>query len=42
MEATAGQICEIANNVDNLCMTHADAATAFIADNRSAVDEWLK
>jgi glycine betaine/proline transport system substrate-binding protein len=42
MEATAGQIGEMANNVDNLGMTHADAATAFIADNRSAVDEWLK
>ena len=42
MEATAGQIGEMANNVDNLGMTHADAATAFIANNRDAVDEWLK
>ena len=42
MEATAGQIGEMANNVDNLGMTHADAATAFISNNRGAVDEWLK
>jgi glycine betaine/proline transport system substrate-binding protein len=42
MEATAGQIGEMANNVDNLGMTHADAATAFISNNRDAVDEWLK
>ena len=42
MEATAGQIGEMANNVDNLGMTHADAATAFIANNRDAVDAWLK
>jgi len=42
MEATAGQIGEMANNVDNLGMTHADAATAFISNNRGAVEEWLK
>jgi glycine betaine/proline transport system substrate-binding protein len=42
MEATAGQIGEMANNVDNIGMTHAESATAFIANNRAAVDEWLK
>jgi glycine betaine/proline transport system substrate-binding protein len=42
MEATAGQIGEMANNVDNLGMTHAESATAFIANNRDAVDNWLK
>ena len=42
MEATAGQIGEMANNVDNLGMTHAESATAFISNNRDAVDNWLK
>jgi ABC-type proline/glycine betaine transport system substrate-binding protein len=30
----------MANNVDNKGMSHADAATAFIANHRAQIDKW--
>jgi glycine betaine/proline transport system substrate-binding protein len=41
-EATASHIGQMADNKYTLGMTAAEAAAAFIADNRSTVDEWLK
>ena len=40
MSFTAPQIGEMANNVDNLGMSHAEAATAFIANHRAQLDLW--
>jgi glycine betaine/proline transport system substrate-binding protein len=40
MSFNAPQIGEMANNVDNKGMSHADAATAFIANHRAQIDKW--
>jgi len=40
MEFTAPNIGEMANYVDNMGMTHAEAATAFIAEYRDTIDLW--
>jgi len=40
MAFNAPQIGEMANNVDNLGMSHAEAATAFIANHRAQIDLW--
>jgi glycine betaine/proline transport system substrate-binding protein len=41
MGFTSGQIGEMANYVDNGGMTHAEAASAFIANNRDLIDSWM-
>jgi glycine betaine/proline transport system substrate-binding protein len=40
MGFTSGQIGEMANYVDNGGMNHADAASAFIKNNRDLIDLW--
>ena len=42
MEFTAPNIGEMANYVDNEGMTHAEAATAYIANNRDQIDLFMK
>jgi glycine betaine/proline transport system substrate-binding protein len=42
MEFTSGNIGEMANYVDNGGMTHAEAATAYIANNRDQIDLFMK
>jgi len=42
MEFTAPNIGEMANYVDNMNMTHAEAATAYIANNREQIDLFMK
>ena len=42
MSFTAPQIGEMANNVDNLGMNHAEAAAAFIANHRDQIDLWKR
>ena len=42
MEFTAPNIGEMANYVDNEGMTHAEAATAYIANNREQIDLFMK
>ena len=42
MEFTAPNIGEMANYVDNENMTHAEAATAYIANNRDQIDLFMK
>ena len=42
MEFTAPNIGEMANYVDNMNMTHAEAATAYIANNRDQIDLFMK
>ena len=42
MEFTAPNIGEMANYVDNDGMTHAEAATAYIANNRDQIDLFMK
>ena len=42
MEFTAPNIGEMANYVDNEGMTHAEAATAYIANNRDQIDLYMK
>ena len=42
MEFTAPNIGEMANYVDNEGMTHAEAATAYIASNRDQIDLFMK
>ena len=42
MEFTAPNIGEMANYVDNMGMTHAEAATAYIANNRDQIDLFMK
>ena len=42
MEFTAPNIGEMANYVDNVNMTHAEAATAYIANNREQIDLFMK
>ena len=42
MEFTAPNIGEMANYVDNEGMTHAEAATAYIAANRDQIDLFMK
>ena len=42
MELTAPNIGEMANYVDNEGMTHAEAATAYIANNRDQIDLFMK
>ena len=42
MEFTAPNIGEMANYVDNMNMTHAEAATAYIAANRDQIDLFMK
>ena len=42
MEFTAPNIGEMANYVDNEGMTHAEAATAYIANNRDQIDIFMK
>ena len=42
MEFTAPNIGEMANYVDNESMTHAEAATAYIANNRDQIDLFMK
>ena len=42
MEFTAPNIGEMANYVDNEGMTHAEAATAYIANNRDQIDQFMK
>jgi len=42
MEFTAPNIGEMANYVDNEGMTHAEAATAYIANNRDQIDPFMK
>ena len=42
MEFTAPNIGEMANYVDNEGMTHAEAATAYLANNRDQIDLFMK
>ena len=42
MEFTAPNIGEMANYVDNMNMTHAEAATAYIAAHRDQIDLFMK
>ena len=42
MEFTAPNIGEMANYVDNMGMTHAEAATAYIANHRDQIDLFMK
>ena len=42
MEFTAPNIGEMANYVDNMGMTHAEAATAYIAAHRDQIDLFMK
>ena len=42
IEFTAPNIGEMANYVDNEGMTHAEAATAYIANNRDQIDLFMK
>jgi len=42
MEFTAPNIGEMANYVDNMNMTHAEAATAYIANNRDQIDFFMQ
>ena len=42
MEFTAPNIGEMANYVDNEGMTHAEAATAYIANNRDQIDLFMQ
>ncbi len=42
MEFTAPNIGEMANYVDNMGMTHAEAATAYIANNRDQIDFFMQ
>ena len=42
MEFTAPNIGEMANYVDNMGMTHAEAATAYIANNRDQIDLFMQ
>ena len=42
MSFNAPQIGEMADNVDSKGMSHADAATAFIANHRDQIDLWKK
>ena len=42
MEFTAPNIGEMANYVDNEGMTHAESATAYIANNRDQIDLFMK
>ena len=42
MEFTAPNIGEMANYVDNMNMTHAEAATAYIANHRDQIDLFMK
>ena len=42
MEFTAPNIGEMANYVDNEGMTHAEAATAYIANNRDQIELFMK
>ena len=42
MEFTAPNIGEMANYVDNEGITHAEAATAYIANNRDQIDLFMK
>jgi glycine betaine/proline transport system substrate-binding protein len=42
MEFTSGNIGEMADYVDNQGMTHAEAATAYIANNRGQIDLFMK
>ena len=42
MEFTAPNIGEMANYVDNMGMTHAEAATAYIENNRDQIDLFMQ
>ena len=42
MEFTAPNIGEMANYVDNMGMTHAEAATAYIANHRDQIDLFMQ
>ena len=42
MEFTAPNIGEMANYVDNMGMTHAEAATAYIANHRDQIDLFMR
>ena len=42
MEFTAPNIGEMANYVDNMNMTHAEAATAYIAAHRDQIDLFMQ
>ena len=42
MGFSSGQIGEMANYRDNLGMSHAEAATAFIEAHRAQIDEWMQ
>jgi ABC-type proline/glycine betaine transport system substrate-binding protein len=42
MEFTSANIGEMANYYDNEGMTHAEAATAYIANNRDQIDLFMK
>ena len=42
MEFTAPNIGEMANYVDNMNMTHAEAATAYIENNRDQIDLFMQ
>jgi ABC-type proline/glycine betaine transport system substrate-binding protein len=42
MGFTSPQIGEMANYRDNMGMSHAEAATAFIEAHRAQIDEWMQ